>query len=325
MISFSVLIPNVDFHEYLIPCIESLINQNKKNCSFEYEIIICDQSDLNIHNEIRNEINKKYGSIVKLIYQKEKSRYKARMRLLQESSFDYIVFVDSDDYVSGDYLFNIYKELINANYPDVLIHNFCCVESDGTICKKQLEVPCDIQAHLLDYYYYSNYLNSIVRKIFKRKLFDPSSVPQLEVKSGEDWIISYPIMKNAKAILFKDEFYGYFYRQNTSSISHLINYETAISSLYFKDRVVDWKMNEYQKQLYLMQKLYDLNNCFSYLIKNKIINCKTFSCEVKKFRKNICNDLHISKYSRNLAFKQKTLLFLLKVRLFFVIFILLKF
>ena len=80
------------------------------------------------------------------------------------------------------------------NYPDLVINNFCMVDAERRVLSNQLPVPDDIDNNILDYFYYSNYLNSVVRKIFKKQLFDCDGVPSIDIKNGDDWIISLPIM-----------------------------------------------------------------------------------------------------------------------------------
>ena len=325
MTKFSILIPNYGYSKYIEQSVKTAVEQTK-NTDFDTEIIFFDQSnndDFETINETINELDN--DKKVRIIHTSLKSILNARINLIKESTGDYVVFLDSDDYISQDYLKRIFNCIVQNNYPDVIIQNFVMVDQKCQVTKQQLMVPSDIDNNIHNYFYYSNYLNSVVRKIFKRELFSINMMPQIDVKNGDDWLISLPIMKNAKDIIFIKESFGYFYRQNENSSTHFFDYQTAINALYFKDSLIDLNMSLYQKQLLLQQKIYDFINCFSFLIRSKTVDFKTFKNDCAVFRNNINNKLCLKKSNKLLSFKQNVIFYLIKIKLFRIIYLFLKY
>lgn len=324
MIKFSILIPNYGNGPFLKESILAAISQTKTG-EFDFEIIFFDQSEFDDHMKIIEMIkNCDLENKVKIYRSDVKSILNARIELIKHASGDYIVFLDSDDYLSINYLSKLIKILKTKNFPDVIIQNLIMVDDKKNVLKYQLPVPSDIEGNLLDYFYYSNYLNSIVRKIFRRELFCEKETPQISITNGDDWVVSLSIMKRAKEICFLNDSIGYYYRQNGNSSTHEFDYETAVSAIYFKDSIINIKMNEFQKTLYFKQKIYDFFNCFRSLVKNKRIGFRSFISDAKKFRKNLLK-LGLLHSAKGLPKKHVFVFKLIKYRLFLILFIIFKF
>lgn len=228
---FSVLIPNRGYKESFRKCIQSIKNQEIDE-SFSYELIICDQSE----PEDRTMIKKALDDIIgennyEFIQSKERGVLISRHKLLQEANGDYIVFIDSDDYVENSYFKNIYNFLNNHNYPDIFIHNF--LFDDGGEIRPNI-LPSQINDHIKDYFFFSDLLNPVVTKTFKRDLYNVADYTDFITQNGDDWVLSYPIMKKAKTIVSDFSFFGYFYQINNDSVTHRISLDVAKRTLSFR-------------------------------------------------------------------------------------------
>ena len=324
MLKFSILIPNYGLNSYLDECLKSVLKQIDNNL-YRTEVLFCDQSDDKDFQLIKQVVSSiDIGGHIRIIRLPRPSILEARKQLIYNATGDYIVFLDSDDYISDSYLKNIDKFLKDNNFPDLVINNLCMVDSNKNKLDHQLPIPSDIDTNLLDYFYYSNYLNSIVRKIFKRNMFYENEVPDVDVKNGDDWLISFPIMRHSKTIYFTKDSFGYFYRQNQNSSTHSFDYDTAISSLYFKDEIISLNMSQFQKKLYLKQKIYDYTNCFRSLLRNKKISFQVFIKGSKEFRKNLSH-LKLLKSEDFLSKKHRFIFFLLKIRFYLILFFIFRF
>lgn len=107
----SIVIPVYKVELYLEKCIESIINQTYKNL----EIIIVDDGSPDNCPKICDEYAQKDNRI-KVIHKENGGLSDARNAGIDVAAGKYIAFVDSDDYVSNDYIeymYNLIKNIIH--------------------------------------------------------------------------------------------------------------------------------------------------------------------------------------------------------------------
>lgn len=106
---FSVIIPLFNKSQYILRAIRSVLNQSFQ----EFEIIVVnDGSTDGGEKKVANE----YDERVKLINQENKGVSEARNIGIAIANFEYIAFLDADDYWHLNYLEEIYKGL--EKFPD---------------------------------------------------------------------------------------------------------------------------------------------------------------------------------------------------------------
>lgn len=96
-IKVSIIVPVYNIIEYLDECLNSLINQT---CN-EIEIILVDDGSTDGSGELCDNYTNKYGNI-KTIHQENGGLSKARNTGINNALGEYILFVDSDDYINKD-------------------------------------------------------------------------------------------------------------------------------------------------------------------------------------------------------------------------------
>lgn len=104
----SVIIPIYNVEKYLGKCLDSVINQDYKNI----EIILINDGATDNSLNIAIDYQKK-DKRIKVFSQKNQGLSAARNTGLDKAVGDYITFIDSDDYVSKDYvsyMFNLLKK-----------------------------------------------------------------------------------------------------------------------------------------------------------------------------------------------------------------------
>lgn len=126
---FSVIIPSYNGEAYIKRCLNSLLKQTYRN----YELIVVDDGSTdNTAKVVNNFLNPK----IKYYYQTNGGPSKARNFGVEQAHGDYIVYVDSDDYVNKDLLLNLKNEI--DKYPvDIVKYRFTNVDLDGNV----LNVP----------------------------------------------------------------------------------------------------------------------------------------------------------------------------------------
>ena len=100
----SIIIPVYNSEDFLNTCLDSLTKQSYKNL----EIILVNDGSPKNCKEIVSEYMKKDERVKYVEHEKNKGLFQARITGFENSTGDYIAFLDADDYVSGDF----YRELI---------------------------------------------------------------------------------------------------------------------------------------------------------------------------------------------------------------------
>lgn len=103
---FSIIIPVFNVENYLHQCLDSVIEQDFDN----YEVICVNDGSTDESPQILKEYEQKYNQI-KVIHQTNKGLSAARNRGINASKGDYILFLDSDDWLETNALSILKKNL----------------------------------------------------------------------------------------------------------------------------------------------------------------------------------------------------------------------
>lgn len=118
---FSIVIPIYNVENYLRECLDSIVYTNSFK---DYEIICIDDCSPDNSSSIVLEYQKKYSNIKLIKHSKNLGLGGARNTGISNSNGDYIIFLDSDDYLSPDSLSLLSKEINRNNFPDILLINY---------------------------------------------------------------------------------------------------------------------------------------------------------------------------------------------------------
>lgn len=136
----SVIVPVYNAELYLSKCIESIMNQSFKD---KYELILVNDGSVDHSEDIIDKKIQKYGNdkIVK-INQSNGGQGKARNSGLKAAKGEFVIFIDSDDYIDENMLKELYEEVL-ANGSDLVICDYIEEVGDTKIYKKSLYKEMD--------------------------------------------------------------------------------------------------------------------------------------------------------------------------------------
>lgn len=239
MKKISVIVPVFNTEKFLYKCVNSLINQTIKS---EYEIILVDDGSTDNSCNICDDFAADFHNIV-TYHKKNGGLSSARNYGLNQAKGEYVCFVDSDDYVSDDFLETMYSNMIEHK-AQIAMCNYCEVYNDGRkISKKAKDVVCDSKTAIKDACYQKNFDTNMTMKMIKKSFFD-----DIKFREGiwyEDTDIFYRIYDKADVICFTNKV-CYFYYQNENGIMHT---EFNVKVLEIVD--VAERMYEFIKQNYI--------------------------------------------------------------------------
>lgn len=325
----SVIIPVYNVEKFLNRCVDSILSQTYKNI----EIILVDDGALDSSPQICDEYAHK-DTRVNVVHKQNGGLASARNAGLKVAKGDYILFVDSDDWIKG----NTVEELLNiaienqvdfvrfipvsAGYPD---------RPDGTPInfgtEDFMEEGVYNKGKMIKDIYPRLFvtpqltMGPIVaawRSLYNRKfLVDNNLYFDEEVKYSEDAIFSAKVVYNSNKFYYIKGGYYYNYFYNTSSITKSFKKDRwdicKILSSTFKKEFENKKDYDFSKQLHLE----DIYNVLNALGQNTHI--ESFK-ERYTYIKNIFNDdftKQSMKYINltDINIKLKIILYLIKYKL----------
>ena len=121
---FSIIVPVYNVEKYVKRCLDSIFNQTYK----DFEVIVVNDGS----TDKSMNIVKKYKD-VKIINEENRGLSHARNNGVKNARGDYILFVDSDDYINKDLLKELNKSL--NNNPDVVRFQVQSVDEYGNMTK----------------------------------------------------------------------------------------------------------------------------------------------------------------------------------------------
>lgn len=105
----SVIVPVYNVERYLRQCIESILHQTYT----DFEVILVDDGSLDSSGKICDEYSERFSNI-SVLHKKNEGLGYARNAGIEKAHGEFIVFVDSDDYVEENMLFDLYNALIEC-------------------------------------------------------------------------------------------------------------------------------------------------------------------------------------------------------------------
>lgn len=321
----SIIIPVYNSEKYIEKCLNSVLNQSYKNLE-----IICINDGSTDNSE---EIIKKYKKIDKriILFNKNNSGVSDTRNFgISKSSGNYIMFLDSDDYIEEKYIEELEKnlhdaEIIKSAYTEVNLDK----EEKKSIYKNNkndyifdITYPKELENHLKT----SEYNSSCCRLIKKSLIIENNIKFDSNLKYGEDMLFSFECYMNSKKTLYIKN-YGYNYLINNTSAMKNMSIEAlekyfsdnlATTDIILKKHEMDLKN---KKLLYLKTLVTFERTCYK-LVKN--YNYEMFleivRKEYKKYKFYI-NKITILKYG---TIKNKISYLLLKFKLFKIYYLLKK-
>lgn len=207
----SIIVPVYNSGEHLTECINSLISQSYS----KIEIILINDGSTDNSEDICKDFTLS-DSRVKLISQPNEGVSSARNKGLEYTHGDYIAFVDSDDYVTTDFIQLLYDGIIGFDISICGLYRFNELTTPRAML---IDIPNELSHDSLYYYVLCN--NNIggylCNKLFCSEIIRKHNIRlNTNITIGEDmlWLASYLKYVNKGFYISKCL---YYYRINTTS------------------------------------------------------------------------------------------------------------
>lgn len=248
----SIIVPIYNAELYLSRCLDSLIRQTYKNI----EVICVNDGSIDRSLEIAMTYSQQYSEIT-VINKLNTGVSDSRNLALQQATGDYVMFVDSDDWISPNMVEHLLKEAVTHN-AELIMCGYSREYKDRTK-EKVFELPNRV-------IYENDDLNQLHRQLFGPlnhelgnpesldaigtvwgKLYDMSILRKYNLKfvdlriigSNEDGLFNVGVFEYLTKVVFINQALYHYWKENSSSITSKYNAELQLQ----------WKqLFEYLKQ-----------------------------------------------------------------------------
>ena len=220
---FSIIVPIYNVEKYLRQCLDSILSQTYSN----FELILVNDGSTDSCGEICEEYQAK-DERIHIIHQENHGLLAARRIGIKSATGDYIIHVDSDDYIINIMLEKLYDK-ISETECDLLLYGYSRADDEGNIIKSISfdELPTTdgyvtreelIRAMLTETQY-----NNLCAKCAKKTIVDSDTDYSIygRLMIMEDLFQSIPLIEKAdKICVIKEPLY--IYRVVPGSMSNQI-------------------------------------------------------------------------------------------------------
>lgn len=280
----SIIIPIYNVEDYVEECIDSIINQSiKKNI----EIILVNDGSTDTS---RSKIDKyKYIENIRIIDKENGGLSSARNAGINAAKGKYIVFIDSDDLIEGDFLDKLYNYTDN-NELDITFSGYTLFDDRGYRKKVKNIYASNLILNKEEYI-----KNLIKKRTFRAEVWDDMYKREFLLENNllfEEGIINEDEDFTLRAILKSNklghlDYNGYMYRQRQGSITKSNDYIKSIESrlilinkfisIYhnentkFGKKLIFWRIKcllyLLVKQIYISKLEYDIDDILDFIYK----------------------------------------------------------
>ena len=208
----SVIVPVYNAEKYLNRCVDSIINQS----FHDWELLLVDDGSTDNSAAICDEFAMNYDSI-NVIHKTNGGSVKARKIGLDNTNGDYVIFIDSDDYIAPNMLEILFHGTENGEH-DLVCCNYAEVHKThiNKIYNKSYSSNTDYIINIIE----GNIGAYLWNKLIKRNLFMKNVKLNEGYDMWEDMQISIQLFFYAKSIkILKTESLYFYNCTNNASIT----------------------------------------------------------------------------------------------------------
>ena len=218
MVNISVIVPVYKVEIYIEKCIHSLLAQTFNN----FEIILIDDRspDRSIH--LAEEILKNQTRVPYKIISKKKNEglSAARNTGIENSDGEYLLFIDSDDWIEKETLQNLFEAAISTE-AGMVIFGIREVYNDSTKFEVMKSLPAGVLTgkQALIKLFTDEFPAHICKILFSKSLFDTTRFP-VGVVYEDMLTLPYLLVKEKRVCFIDDIFYNYLQRPGSITRSY---------------------------------------------------------------------------------------------------------
>ncbi len=220
---FSIIIPAYNVEKYIERCLDSIFSNSYKN----YEIIIVNDGSTDNVEEKINKYLDKYNNII-YIKQENKGLSEARNEGVKKATGDYLLFVDSDDFIEPELLEKINNS--TKNNPDLIRFQAKEVYDDKTINYNESAFENKNGIEAFSYILNFHFVEPACLYAYNLKFYKDNDFKFTKGIYHEDYALV-PYIINKANIVNCIDYIGYDYYQRGNSIMNNPDYSKTLKKV----------------------------------------------------------------------------------------------
>lgn len=235
-ICLTVVIPVFNAEAYIEQCLNSLLQQTLKS----FNVVCVDDCSSDGSLSLLKKIAPQFGARMTILSNTENLGGGAsRMRAVEVADTQYVTFLDSDDYLSNDYVERFIAEA--STCPDIVVAGY--TKDYGT--KREQHKPVSMPWCLTTY-------SISCAKMYRRDFLRDNKVGFSKIKCGEDILFGLELFSLQPKVKVID-YCGYHYRYNDQSTTNTLkeDMEKNVAEIFsqFSLWANETSLNTHQKRV----------------------------------------------------------------------------
>lgn len=226
----SVIVPVYNVAQYLEKSIASIQQQTYQNL----EIILIDDGATDESGRLCEQIAKQDERV--LVYHKENEGLsQARNDGLKQAHGDYVIFIDSDDYIHSEMIASLYQQLVkeDADVSSCGVMNVYANSESPQAENQDDYFVCDTETFLREYLIGEKIPGTICNKLIKKEIAAQLTFPKGLIY--EDAYYHFELIKVAKKYVVNTKpYYYYFHRGDSITTKPYSEKDLAYIDIYQK-------------------------------------------------------------------------------------------
>lgn len=295
----SILVPVYNVEEYLPQCLDSLVGQTYPHL----QIVLIDDGSTDGSWRVMQEYAAR-DERIEIYHQENQGVGTTRNHLLEKIKGDYVLFVDSDDWVELEMVeFLVGKA--SENHADVVTCGN--VINDALVSAQYSQKELSRAEAIERFLYHIEFRGSLCNKLVKTSLLHNCKF-HCGISLGEDALFCWHFLQHTGKVLFTDRKL-YHYRMNDSSICHSTFGPKKLSAHYAWSQICDETSKWWPQYLPIAQARHCIEDVL--LLRDAVRSNYSVKSDVRMLQATI------SQYWRNL-FKIQITSFKMKIFAIFV-------
>ena len=233
----SILIPVYNTAEYLSQCVRSVINQTYTSL----QIVLIDDGSNDGSWELMQKLAEQDNRI-EIYHQQNQGVSITRNNLLDKVKGDYVLFVDSDDWIELDMVEFLVSKL---NESDADIATCVNVINDAQVSVQYFQNELSHNEAIERFLYHKEFRGSLWNKLFKTSLLHNCRFHR-GISLGEDALFCWHVLQNITKVLYTDR-QLYHYHMNNDSICHSVFGPRKLSAHFVWEQICN-EVEKYYSQ-----------------------------------------------------------------------------
>lgn len=242
----SVIIPIYNAEKYLEKVVQSVVKQSYTN----WELLLIENGSKDSSLEIAGKFSEKNEKI-RLIQEKNKGIGFARNTGLKNATGEYIIFIDADDYLPDEAVFQRYINIVEKINSDIIVSNYARLWNGKLLPAASHSTfsmfERDSEEFRFRGFFSTGTLSYVWGKLYRKSFLEQNKITFSEYPYAEDKLFNMQCYVCGAKYAFVEQI-GNVYRKNEDSVSYKYNPESSRCWLGIAQTFKNW-MEENDKDI----------------------------------------------------------------------------